>query len=54
MSTDFERDETAPTGAMFRDFIIAVGIYCYVRARRNPATVAEIARAFNTTSALAR
>jgi len=50
--TQFERDEDAPVGVMWRDFVTAVGVMVYTA--NTPPTVEAVALAFNTTRDLVR
>lgn len=52
--TNFERDENAEIGVMWRSFVTAVGIYVYTNEGARKVSVADVALAFNTTPELAR
>lgn len=52
--TDFERDDSAEIGVMWRDFVSAIGIWVYVNEDGHKPTIAEAALVFNTTPDLVR
>ncbi len=54
MFTQFERDNNATVGVMFRDFVTAVGMFVYTNGEERRVTVADVALAFNTTPELVR
>lgn len=54
MFTQFERDESADTGVMFRDFVIAVGMFVYTNEGARKVFVPDVAMAFNTSLELVR